>query len=465
VSGLALRTDDTGLGQLFSWASETALRHVVREGDVGPLDVDEDHPRGSGTASYMASYWAGYSHRSGFYLRDFCHQAVGAHLLGLHRENAGMIASFLATVEDGWPAWAMNFDGRTLLAIDVKPDGRRVRELPAVFELVETIHAVYRWSADPAMVDAAAFAARTAIDFVAAHDLENPNGVAEAGGISIFDGVASYDESPELRMFEAGDGIAAQYAATRHAAELAEAAGADRAVLDARAEGILRLYRDMWSRDAGDLVVSGRTREGAPALGWHREATWFPPLKGLMHGDPRAAAELDRIDALSRGEGTAPKNVEALTYLPDMYLRNGDPDRAFAWMQRIYSRRSHPHPVPQQGAEGTYPEVSFTLVAQCVAGFLGLEPDAPAGRLTVAPRLPRGITILDVDGIPFHDGEVDVHHGPSGTRVRNRTSRAIDVRRARRRAGFRDPHLADDSGNWTAVAPGETVELSRGRRR
>lgn len=469
MSGLALRTDHSELADMFAWAADTAAGHVIPAGEIGPLDVDENCPEGRGTASYAASYRAGYAHRSGYYLRDFCHQAVGAHVLGLRAENAGMLASFVASAEDGWPAWALNFDARTPLAIDVRPDGRRVRELPAVFELVETVQSLRRWTGDPVPAGTAAFAVRAVTAFVAAHDRERPNGIAEAGGPSIFDGVASYDESPELRLFEAGDGIGAQYAATLHAAALVRGLGGPDAAarLDGLAGRILQLYREDWSRGPGDAVVSGWTREGTPAVGWHREATWFPPLKGLLQQDKRLSAELDRIDSLSRDPGAAPRNVEALTYLPDMYLRNGDADRAFAWMRRINARRAQPHPVPQQGTDGSYPEVAFTLVAQCTAGLLGLEPNAPAGRLTVAPRLPRSVRRLEVDGIPFGDGEIDVAYAPDGVRVRNRTSRLLEVQLVRRRPrAFRDPHLTGPAPQAPAgAAPGEEVELSRGRLR
>lgn len=464
MSGVTLRSDNRELVELFAWAADTARGHVIAEGATGPLDVDERHPGGHGQARYAACYRAGYGHRSGYYLRDFCHQAVGAQVLGLQHENSRMLASFVASARDGWPAWALNFDGVTPLAIDVAADGRRVRELPAVFELVETLHSLHRWTgAAPSAADLE-FAAHAVTGFVGAHDEERPNGVAEAGGPTIFDGVASYDESPHLRLFEAGDGIGAQYAATRHAIAL----GALPAGL---AERIRRLYRRSWSRDHASsndksgAVVSGWTREGVPATGWHREATWFPPLKGLMAGDPRLRGELDRIDALCRAPGTAPSNVEALTYLPDLFLRHGDADRAFAWMQRIFARRGRPHPVGAQGAEGTYPEVAFTLVAQCVAGFLGLEPDAPRGRLTVAPSLPRGVLSLDARAVPFGDGVIDVACDRDGVRVRNGTSVPLEVRvAARRRGAFRDPHLPADGFAPDAVAaPGETAAVSRAR--
>jgi hypothetical protein len=465
VSGVTLRSDNRQLVHLFEWAADTARGHVIADGTTGPLDVDERHPAGRGSARYVSSYRAGYGHRSGYYLRDFCHQAVGAHLLGLQGENARMLESFVASVRDGWPAWALNFDGATPLAIDVAADGRRVRELPAVFELVETVQSLHRWTGTAPSRVVEDFAVRAVTGFVAAHDAERPNGIAEAGGPSIFDGVASYDESPDPRLFEAGDGIGAQYAATRHAAALVASSGSEGGMPAALADRIRRLYRQSWGRDRDGAVVSGWTRDGTPAVGWHREATWFPPLKGLMAGDPRLAAELDRVDALCRAAPTAPENVEALTYLPDLFLRYGETERALAWMLRIFARRGHPHPVAGQGVDGTYPEVSFTLVAQCVAGLLGIEPDAPHGRLTLAPRLPRAIPDLAVDRIPFGDGSIDVACDRNGTRVRNDTSAPLEVRVVRRRRGvFRDPHLPADGFAADAVAaPGATIVLSRAR--
>lgn len=89
---------DAALSAGFEWAKTTALNYV----QTGKQPT------------FMPCYWAGYPNREAFYLRDFAHQTVGAHLLGLDEENFAM-ASLMArsvTAERGYyPVWSYNFDG------------------------------------------------------------------------------------------------------------------------------------------------------------------------------------------------------------------------------------------------------------------------------------------------------------------------------------------------------------------
>lgn len=456
MSGIGLRSSSTRLEEIFDWARITALGHRVEGGVTGLRDVSEHTPEGLGEVRYADAYWAGYSHRSGYYSRDFVHQAVGAQLLGMADRNDAMLGSFLrsATAEHGgWPLWALNFDRRTPLQIDYRGQDRFVRELPAVFELAETAHVLQRWTGHPISRDALNTVTRFVESFVDGHDLPPRNGVAGADGPGIFDGTASYNELPGVILREAGDGFGSQYAATRHVAALVAGDGGDPAALVARADALLALYRQTWSRGAGDGVVCGWTPTGHPIQEWSRESTWFPLLKGLLT-DERAGAELDRVDRLSRDPDTAPKNVEALTYLPDLYFRHGRADTAWNWMQRIFALRDEPHEVSQQGRNGSYPEVSFTLLSQIVLGIVGVEADAGHARLTLRPGLPTGVDDVEVTGIPFADGTVDVRIDRAGCRVVNHTSHALRI--ALGQGGFRDPHLSgpECAGSAVTIAVG-----------
>ncbi|UNK71661.1 hypothetical protein [Microbacterium sp. H1-D42] len=454
MSSIRLRSSSAQLQQIFDWARTEALGHRVDGGAAGPRDVSERTPDGLGEVRYSDAYWAGYSHRSGYYSRDFAHQAVGAHLLGMAERNDAMLGSFLrsATPEhDGWPLWALNFDRRTPLQIDYLGPDRFVRELPAVFELAETAHVLQRWTGHPLSGDALAAVIDFVGVFVDRHDLSPRNGVAGADGPGIFDGTASYNELPGVILREAGDGFGAQYAATRHVAALVAADGGDASALQARADALMTLYRQTWSRGEGDAVVCGWTPNGHPIQEWSRESTWFPLLKGLLV-DERAAAELDRVDRLGRDSETAPKNIEALTYLPDLFFRHGLADTAWSWMQRIFALRDEPHEVVQQGRNGSYPEVSFTLLSQIALGIVGVEADAGNARLTLRPGLPTGVDDVELTGIPFADGTVDVRIDRAGCRVANRTAHALRI--ALGQGGFRDPHLSGPERAGSAVTIG-----------
>lgn len=122
---------------------------MQQAGTTGVLNQDENNPGGTGTTTYDTTYWAGYPFRSDFYSRDFAHQLVGAHLLGLDAENKTMLRGFAASATETnklYPVWALNFDARTYGSIDYRSPDRFVRELPAPFELVEKAGEAYRWT-------------------------------------------------------------------------------------------------------------------------------------------------------------------------------------------------------------------------------------------------------------------------------------------------------------------------------
>ncbi|WP_051388979.1 hypothetical protein [Arthrobacter sp. 35W] len=468
MSAVRLESDSAELEEIFEWAQRTAAESVVDDGAVGPLDVSEANSGPPRQAPYRASYRAGYAHRSGYYLRDFVHQAVGAQLLGWRRHNTGMLNALLATAtaeHGGWPVWALNFDGETPLAIDYRSPVEFVREVPAIFEMVELVHVLYRWTGDAQLLEHRGFWRNTLGAFVAAHDTHRPNGVAEGSGLGIFQGAASYNEHPTARFREAGDAFGAQYAATLHAAALERACGDPDAATQFEQTGrtLAEYFRSSWSRNGtDDAVVNGWTVDGEAVTQWGRETTWFMPLKGLFDGDPRSAPLLAEIDRLCSDPIGAPANIEALTYVPDLYLRHGDADTAWRWMREIYSRRNDAHEVPQQRLNGSYPEVSFTLVSQIVAGMLGVQPNAAGRTVTTRTILPAGVTRLEVFDIPFGEGTIDAGTANGALWLRNGTGHPLQWQIvAGSQPGFQDPHL-DVSGTGTfavTLAPGERRSL------
>lgn len=222
---------------MFDWSKRKANSWVQLPGTQGPLNVDENHTSGSGSGTYAASYWAGYANRSGYYSRDMAHQLAGAGVLALNAENKAMLRSFAASATPAhkyYPAWALNFDTRTYLAIDYKSPTNFVREVPATFELVQKSEEAYRWSGDRAYVDDPAlwdFYRHATDEFVTLHDGLKDNGavkVAEGTGQGIFQGTASYNEQSGEPLAEAGDAIGSQYQAYLAVASLARSKGTAR---------------------------------------------------------------------------------------------------------------------------------------------------------------------------------------------------------------------------------------------
>ncbi|MDV9188055.1 hypothetical protein R6L23_07460 [Streptomyces sp. SR27] len=413
-------SSDPKIVEMFGWAKRKANSWVQLPGTVGPLNVDERYPSGSGTGTYGPSYWAGYAHRSAYYSRDMAHQLGGAAVLGLHDENKNMLRAFAASstaTHTYFPVWAVNFDNRTYLSIDYRSSTNYVREVPAPFELVEKANEAYRWSGDPAYLDDPVlwdFYRHTTKEFVELHDARKPNGIAEGTGNGIFAGAASYNEVGTERLAESGDAIGSQYQAYLAMAALATSKGdsALAAGFTTKAAALKEYFNTTWSgTGSGGSMVRGYTVDGQALTGWGKENSWFMPMKRIIAPGARNDAYLAYVDQQASGSGR-PGNIEAISYLPDTFFAHNRNDTAWKWMKYVYDQRDVQHPVSRQGPNGDYPEVSYTLVGQTVKGLMGVEPDAPARRLTTQSRLPSGMDWLGIDGLeiggePFalrHDG-------------------------------------------------------------
>ncbi|MQS16888.1 hypothetical protein F7Q99_33055 [Streptomyces kaniharaensis] len=416
-----ISSSDPEVVALFDWAMTKADSWVQQAGAPGVLNLDENNPGGTGTADYDTTYWAGYPFRSDFYSRDFAHQLVGAHLLGLDAQNKTMLRAFAASateVNKLYPVWSINFDARTYGSIDYRSPARFVRELPAPFELVEKAGEAYRWTGDRDYADDPAlgrYVRNTLGPFIAQHPGPVDNGgvpIPQATSRSIFAGTASYAENATSTYAQAGDALGAQYQAYLAAAMLAEARGDGTAASGYRqaAAELRRYVNTTWSVDPqhpGE-VVHGYDTSRRPLTGWGYEASVLMPVKQLLDPGPRRDAYLAYVDAQDSGPQRS-ANLEAYTYLPDAFFANQDGDTAWKWMREIHRGVDQVHASGRM-LNGDYPEVPFTLLAQTVQGLLGVEPDAAAGTLVTASRLPASMGWLQVADIPVGDGTVTVRH-------------------------------------------------------
>jgi hypothetical protein len=413
---IVISSSNDELVDTFNWAKWRARQHV-QTGKRGPVDVEGPVPPDARQADYIPSYWAGYANRTAFYIRDYAHQAAGAHLLGLDRENKSMLQAYAATsneTRNWYPLWALNFDGSPYF-LDHPSDSYFVREVPAVFELVDKAAEQYRWTGDRTYLDDPVlwdFYTRAVTKFVELHDTRLPNGVAEGTGQGIWYGAASYNERSDQEMIEAGDGIAAQYQAFRGYAELARARG-DVAIakqFDTRAAELFRYFNKDWGIALGaDEYVRGRTPDGAKVTGWGQENSMFMAYDEII--DPNSRKTDEFLDYMYKMYVEhRPTNIESSTYVPDVMFAYGRSEQGWAWMKDIISVLDKPHEVPQQGTNGDYPEVSYTLLSQTVEGLAGIVPDAPSHAVSTLSRLPQEIGWLDLDHITVGQHDLGVRH-------------------------------------------------------
>ena len=406
----------------FEWAIDKTRRFVMT-GQHDLVNRDENNNDGDGTADYIPSYWAGYFDRTAFYSRDFLHQVSGAKIAGLDAENFSMFKTFAkhSTESRKWyTLWAVNFDG-TPHTIDYKDDSWFVREVPAQFEFVEKAWKQYQWTGDKRYIedpDLWRFYTKVLTDYIALHDDQDPNGIAEGYG-GIFEGSATYNERGEFPI-EAGDGIGSQYQATvAYAAMLgAREEYSEAALWQEKAQQLKDFFNEEWSiadpNKPQDNYVNIVQRDGFRMNDFGKENSWFMPMKLITEPGERNDRYLDFIaENLGDGIGStpeAPYNIEAYTYIPETYFPYNRNAEAWKWMQYIMDIKDEPHERPTQGTNGDYPEISFTFISNTIEGLMGIKPDAANHRVVTASHLTTDIDWLQVEQLPMGEHELTLRH-------------------------------------------------------
>ncbi len=445
---ISLRSDNQYIEDAFGWAVDKAgsWRMTGQSGEINRHEGGEGQGYKVDT-KYEPSYWAGYAHRTAYYIRDFAHQASGAHLVGMDEENYAMLQNFAdnCTEDKLWFSWwALNFDGSVFTLDAPNPPGTDiyegypagfvnkegesfVREIPAMFELVEKAWKCYLWTGDKRYVQDEnlwQMYQQVVTEFVALHDSDN-NGIPEGVG-NIFAGSATYNEA-DIHPFEAGDAIGSQFQAyLAFAAFLAERNQMQESKEQfKRAEALRDYFNKEWSAlDATDTYSCAITNQQEKFPYFNKETSWFMPMKLITEPGKKNDRYLDFISMeIGDGRGSAnqkkgaPHNIEAYTYLPDTYFPYNRVSEAWKWMKYIIDSKDQPHVVTQQGTNGNYPEVSFTLVSQVVEGLMGVEPNAAESALSTIPRLPGDIDFLELDNLKIGAHAVKLHHTSSSSRL------------------------------------------------
>ena len=183
-------------------------------------------------------------------------------------------------------------------------------------------------------------------------------------------------------MIEAGDGIAAQYQAFRGYADLARARGDD---VDRRA--VRRRAPTSSSSTSTPTGESRLARGSTPAAatptalrspaGARRTRCSWPTTRSSTRTAARPTTSSTTCTRCT--PNGRPSNIESSTYVPDVLFAYGRSEQGWAWMKDIIiARWTSRTRSSQQGTNGDYPEMPFTLVSQTVEGLAGVVPDAPS---------------------------------------------------------------------------------------
>lgn len=416
MTDLKITSSSQTLNAMFEWAKTMALSHVQ-----------------TGKPRYIPCYWCGLLDRPHFSIRDFAHQCLPAHLLGLGNENWHMLNAFARTCTEArewYPIWILGFDG-DIYHQDYHHDQDFVREIPMVFELVEAGWTLYQWTGkrdyieEPVVWD---YYTHAVEDFIPRHDLFG-DGIASTAGKSSwpFNGIATYNEGD--RPFAQGaDAIASQYRAQRCYASMLDLKGRPESATTQRtkAETLRDYFRAEW-QDGTRGYCRGRHADRSFSPGWGEMTTIYPALKGLCEPGPRSERQLALIE--ESAVYTIRKGVEMRTYIPETQFLHGHHDLAWERMQDVYSLQS------------AYPEVSFTLIMNMVTGILGVDADAPHHTVRTTPRLPSSMAWCEGNGIVVGEHVLRVRHDQTKNSIVEHISGPCDL-------------------TWIIQVGGDDVELS-----
>lgn len=460
IGGSMKITSDCGiLTDGFEWAVKKIGQFVVtgtENGDInrgdggkwyGPDGKVIKYPTAEWAQpkNYKAAFWAGYFDRTAYYIRDFVHQAAGAHFAGLDEELYEMFYTFVSNADEstGWYApWAFNFD-HSIYYMDTPNKKRFVREITAQFELVELCLQLYLRTGDRRYIDdnkIRLFCDKIMTDFISSQDgtvLAEKNGIPEGKG-DIWQGSATYNERG-FHAAEAGDSIAAMYRALCCYQKILELRGecVNAQRQGERAKQLRDYFNNEWSVvDGSDMYCYAIDKRGKKHYKWHKKGSEiyggasliFIPLKSITYAGERNSRLLDYIFAVENDEKTREDNIESLTYLPEVFFNFHQNNRAWYWMKYILSKKDLPHEHKSQGTNGDYPEISFTFISQTVEGLMGIKTDAENGRVSSCPRFPDDINVICAQDILFGNRCVDVEMSDVSCTLTDKSDEPVEWR-------------------------------------
>ncbi|HEY1902146.1 MAG TPA: hypothetical protein VGG56_06935 [Terracidiphilus sp.] len=412
ISNLQFESSDRGLVRAFQWAKGQALEYAHGGTDpVGPW------------------YDAALPGRDSFCMRDVSHQATGAEALGLYAQNRNMLERFAAAVSPArdWAGyWEIDKLGRPSAA-DYVSDSDFWYNLPANFDLIDSIFHMWHWSGDDGYVNDPLFQRffkSTATSYLTAWQLQ-PESILKRprlmnqrlsqGKFVKSRGIPSYTEgevnfnvgvdllASEYRAFESLRTLATRNHEMRLAQQYSKTAGELSNIIEHKAWSEKnRHFMGFFSQDGG-------THGTGDAM-----VLYFGATKDMGH----IHSALTYIES---AEYLKSIGIEEESYLAQIFYRYGESAAAYDRIMDLTRPDKYRH---------EYPEVSYSVISAIVTGTMGIEVvDNGISRrpfLYSISQLPRESDRAILRGLRIQENLVDLEHvGVRRSALTNRSGKTI----------------------------------------
>lgn len=386
---IEFNSSDVQLNEGFKWAKKQALAYAHDDGD----------PIGKW-------YEAALPGREGFCIRDVCHQANGAHALGLEGHTKNMLLRFAQSIsesKDFCCFWEMTRH-YTPYFEDYYADDNFWYNLPANFDLLDACLRMYKLTGDRDYIESEDFLhfyRLTVTKYVQKWDTDG-DGIPEGTGTRR--GIPSYEEGEGRDSAQMLDLLASEAAAMSAYAEILELRGESGAAYRAWARSILEEIDRRWDGER-EKYYFFKLRDGGFAHSRNTVSEY------QLYFDA-AADECKRsiiLEKLHR-QGQDGISVEVGSMLAELFYRYGLPEYGEHWLR---------HFTAPDLDRREYPELSYATVGAYVFGMMGVKYDLETRSITAEPKLPDGMTSASLTGLPVYgryadievkDGEVSISY-------------------------------------------------------
>lgn len=406
TSTLTLNSPNATLNNGFNWAKNRALGLTFYPGNP-MLGHESEWWRLSDPThtTIVPGYWGAYLNRESFYNRDISHQSDAGHLLGLGNETFNMMKTFAGDItipgQDRWPLWAHSSYG-----IMYYMDGTGFRELPSPFDVMHKAYQQYLWTGDSKWINdptLSAYYDSTVGPFLTDHGVvwNDANPSIEQPVVKMKQGEFTstyYEHTPQdpvNSLVSAGDSLALEYQSLLAYAGILKAKGDTNGstLWKNRAQRLKDYYETHWFDASTGRYIRGITAAGGFKSDWGQENSFFMPLKGLGDFGPRTNTYLNFIS-----DHDDSMNVEATTYMPEMYYNYNRSQEGWFWLKKILTDKD------------TYPEVAYTAVSNIIVGMMGVQPDAPAHKVSTLSRLTAEVPWVEVNHVKIGESDLNIKH-------------------------------------------------------